>query len=319
MALPTTENPRAGLRPLRLMETFHVPFYTPHFVMLHLGTLEEEGYAPTTGVTNAGRKTVESILRGESDVAVCGALRTVEYQGDETGRQLVNVAEVNRLSGFFVLSHRHHGTFDWRALEGRRLTVFGEAPTPWLCLRYGLRRIGVNVDAIDVREGVRVPEAIAALHSGETDFIQTVQPVAEQLLRDGVATAVVPDGPLVGELPFSSYITSWRLVREQPQVVEAFLRAFYRAQRYVHSHSAAEIATLVSPSFPDLDLDLLTRIIGRYLEMGTWSRTPVMLPETFDHLQEVFVAGGWIPKKLTYEESIDADLARRAVAAVDAE
>ena len=166
-------------------------------------------------------------------------------------------------------------------------------------------------------EGLRTPEALETFRSGGADFIQTAQPTAELLLGDGSATAIKSDGPLVGELPFSSYITTWRLVREQPALVEAFLRAFYRAQRWLHHHDAAEVAALVSPSFPELDPALLTRIIGRYLELGTWPRSPVLRPESFDHLQDVFVAGGWIPRKLSYEESIDAELARRAVAAVD--
>ena len=112
MAVSASEATRADLTPLRLMETFHIPFYTPHFVMLHLHALEQEGYAPTTAVTNAGRKTAESVLNGRADIALCGALRTVEYQGDENGRQLVNIAEVNRYGGFFVLSRAGGGDFD---------------------------------------------------------------------------------------------------------------------------------------------------------------------------------------------------------------
>lgn len=316
MAIQAGGEAGVTLKPLRLIETYHVPFYTPHFVMLHLGVLEREGYAPTTAISNAGRKSVEALLSGTADIALCGALRTVEYQGDESGRQLVNIAEVNQLDGFFVLSRL--GEFTWPDLEGRRLIIFGEAPTPWLCLRYGLRRAGIDPSRITVVEGRRTPEAVAAFTAGEADFIQTVQPAAERLLASGAAKAIKPEGPLVGVLPFSSYITTWRLVRERPELVAAFLRAYYRALRYLHSHSAAETAHLVWPSFPDLALEMLERIVGRYVEMGTWPRSPVIRPEAFDHLQEVFVAGGWIPRKLTYEESVDVALASRAVQAVDA-
>lgn len=177
--------------------------------------------------------------------------------------------------------------------------------------------MGVDPNRIEAVKGIRTPEAVAAFVAGEADFIQTVQPTAERLLAGGAARSIKPEGPLSGHLAFSSYITTWRLVRERPEVVEGFLRAYCRALRFLHTHSPAEIAALVAPSFPEIPSAMLERIMARYLELGIWPRSPVLSRRSFDNLQEVFVAQGWIPRKLTYEESVDAELAGRAERAVD--
>ena len=39
---------------------------------------------------------------------------------------------------------------------------------------------------------------------------------------------------------------------------------------YVQSHSPEEIAQVISPQFPETDIDTLTTIVKRYYEQDTW-------------------------------------------------
>ena len=50
-------------------------------------------------------------------------------------------------------------------------------------------------------------------------------------------------------------------MQENPEVIEAFTRAIYRGQQWVDTHTAAEIAEVILPQFPDSDLETLTSIL----------------------------------------------------------
>ncbi|HWN14885.1 MAG TPA: ABC transporter substrate-binding protein, partial [Candidatus Dormibacteraeota bacterium] len=61
-------------------------------------------------------------------------------------------------------------------------------------------------------------------------------------------------------------------------------RATYRTQRWLASHGAGDIARAVAPAFPETELPLLERAIGRYLGQGTWARDPLLRREGYDYL-----------------------------------
>ena len=47
-----------------------------------------------------------------------------------------------------------------------------------------------------------------------------------------------------------------------------FTNAIQKGLEYVNSHSAAEIANVIAPQFPETDIKTITIIVNRYLEAG---------------------------------------------------
>src|SRR5205807_2630997 len=74
-------------------------------------------------------------------------------------------------------------------------------------------------------------EALAAFRDGHGDFFETGQPFTEQLIAEGAAHLVASMGDATGPVPFSSYMTTERVLGEGRDVLLRFTRALARAQR----------------------------------------------------------------------------------------
>jgi NitT/TauT family transport system substrate-binding protein len=227
---------------------------------------------------------------------------------------LPHFAEVNSRNGFFLLSREPRPGFRWPDLAGKRVISFAEAPTPWQCMLTVLRREGVDPARVAIRRDLPVAQAAAAFRAGEADFLEQGQPTVELLLAEGAAHLVASMGEATGPVPFSSYMTSARRLREEPELVRAFTRALYRAQRWMAAHGAADIAALIAPSFPDVDPEIRRRVVGRYQRQGTWAADPILRQPGYEYLQRILLDGGFIRSTHRYEDLVDTAVARQVVA-----
>jgi len=60
-----------------------------------------------------------------------------------------------------------------------------------------------------------------------------------------------------GEVPYTCYFASQKMIEEHPERIEAFLRAIYRAQQWIETASDEDAAKAMQPYFPDASLESL--------------------------------------------------------------
>jgi NitT/TauT family transport system substrate-binding protein len=84
------------------------------------------------------------------------------------------------------------------------------------------------------------------------------------------------------------------------------------------AHGPAELAAVVAPAFPDTARDVLERVVARFARQDTWARDPLLRRPGFDHLQEILLAGGFIARTHRYEDLVDTESARLAMASAGA-
>lgn len=297
---------------LRVVEPFRTVFYTPHYLAIGLGLFEAEGLAVehTTATTPNGVS--RALFADEADLGLSGPMRALSALDRGEGR-LLCIAEVNQRAGFFLLGRPPARDVAWRDLVGRRVLVFAEAPTPRLCLEYLLERHGVSPGAVDLVTEVPTARAVEWFRDGRGDFLLQPEPVVGQLLATEDAYLAASLGAALGPIAFSAYLASPRGLAERPMVGGAAVRALYRAQRWLHGHSAEEIAAGVAWAFPELDILVLAAAIRRYLVIRTWAPDPVLRRQGFDALQEILLSRGFLRRSHAYHEVVDNALAEAAV------
>ncbi|MGH7335558.1 MAG: ABC transporter substrate-binding protein [Candidatus Rokuibacteriota bacterium] len=304
-------------RALTVVEPFRSLFYAPQFVALHGGYFAAEDLAVTIHTAGDGLTTTDALLHGRAEISLGGLMRSFEL-ADRGAGILVHFAEVNSRNGFFLVSHTPRPQFKWADLVGRTVISFAEAPTPWQCMLTVLRREGVDPTRVTIRRDLPVPQAVAAFRAGQAEFLEQGQPVVEQLLGEGAAHLMASMGAATGPLPFSSYMTTPRFLREEADTVRRFTRGLFRAQSWMASQSGAAIADLIASAFPDIDPVLRTRAIDRYLGQGTWAPDPILRRPGYDYLQSILINGGFIRSSHRYEDLVDASIARQVVEAARA-
>jgi NitT/TauT family transport system substrate-binding protein len=299
---------------LRIVQRFHHLFYAPLAVLRHLDVLAQEGLHVEVITAATAAEPNDRLVDGTADIALGGPIRTLELAEASTPRRLVSFIEVNSRNGFFLLARQPQPQFQWADLVGRRLILFAEAPTPWLCLQHVLRRHGVDPKTVHVRQDLATADAVAAFLRGDADYLEQSQPVTESLISSGQAALVASEGDAVGPIPFSAYLTTPAFVASHAEVLRRFTRAVYRAQQWLARHPAEDVSELIGPAFADIAPLLRTRILDRYLRQQTWARDPLLRQEGFEHLQDILLGAGFITRRYRYSDQVDVTFAREAMA-----
>ena len=299
-------------RPLTVMEPFHSPFYAPLAVTLSRGHFTDEGLDVTVRTASRSAGTVEALLRGEVEVSLGGIMRSLEL-ADRGGGFLPHFIEVNSRNGFFLLGRRPEPGFRWADLVGKTVISFAEAPTPWQCMLTVLRRHGVDPAQVKIERTLPGADAVAAFLAGHGDYLEQGQPIVERLLAGGAAHLIVSMGDATGPVPFSSFMTTREFLRREPDVVTRFTRAVYRTQRWIAEQEPTMIAAAIAPAFPDIEREILTRVVDRYRRQGTWARDPIVRREGYEYLQQILLDGGFIERRHSYDDVIDVTVAEAVV------
>lgn len=303
----------AAARALTVYEPFRSVFYAPQFVALYGRHFADEGLDVTVVTAGAGITTTGALIDGHAEIALGGIMRSLDV-ADRGGPFLPHFAEVNQRNGFFLLSRLPRPGFRWPDLVGKTVVSFAEAPTPWQCMLTVLRRHGVDPRAVTIERKLPLAEALAAFRAGHGDFFETGQPFTEQLIAEGTGHLVASMGEATGPVPFSSFMTTERVLRDERDVLLGFTRALYRAQRWIAGADAKPIAELIAPAFPDIAPGIRERAVARYLAQDTWSRDPVIRRPGYEYLQTILLDGGFITRSHRYADLVDTTVAQEVLA-----
>ena len=291
--------------PLRLMETFRTVFYTPIYVSVAGGFLEQEGLDVTFSTSPSQFPHPLSALKhGAADIVQSGIMRCIIALdwGAETTPQ--HFAEINARDGFFVLSREPQPDFSWDRLRGASVIPVGFSPMPWASFQYAMRNNGVDPGGLNLLTGLSLDDAVAAFREGRADFIHLPQPAAEQLIADGTAHPAAALGPENGHMAYSSFAATREFLAQRPDTVRRFAAGFAKALEWLKAAGPEEIARAISPFFPDVPLELLSRAVERLQTQGTWPATPALEQPEFERLQEALMAAGLVREHQPYESVV---------------
>jgi len=302
------------MRPITVLEPFHSLFYAPLYVALGLGHFRAEGLDVTTRTPAQSGGTVTALLDGSAEICLGGIMRSLDV-ADRGGELLPHFIEVNSRNGFFLLGREPRPAFRWTDLAGTTVLSFAEAPTPWQCMLTVLRREGVDPARVRIERHRPLAEKVTAWRAGHGDFLETGQPIVEQLIEEGAAHLIVSMGDATGPLPFSSYMTTRARLRDDRELLLAFTRAVSRTQAWMAQAPGAEIARVVAPWFSEIPERFRQAAVERYARQGTWARDPLCRREGYEYLQQILLDGGFIKSRHRYEDLIDTSIAQQVIRA----
>jgi NitT/TauT family transport system substrate-binding protein len=301
----------SGRFPLRLMETFRSVFYTPIYVSLTGGFLENEGL-DVTFETCPPRYAhpLSALNHGAADITQSGIMRSIiafDWGAESVPK---HVAKINSRDGFFVLSRPGSSEFRWENLRGARVIPVGFSPMPWASFQFAMRRHDVSPQDLELLPGLSLDDAVAAFRTGGADFIHVPEPAAEQLIADGVAQLAVALGPENGHVAYSSFAATNRFISENADVVSRFVQGFARALTWLVQSDAAQVGESIASFFPEVDRELITQAVARYKSQDTWPSHPALEPPEYEGLQEILMAAGLVQESQPYEKVVSPEFAQ---------
>ena len=302
------------LTKVTLNEVAHSIFYAPQYVAIEEGYFAEEGLDLTLVTGFGADKTMTAVISGEADIGFMGAEASIYAYQEGATDPVVNFAQLTQRAGNFLVAREEMPDFSWDDLRNTRVLGGRKGGMPEMVFEYILRNHNIDpATDLEIDQSIDFGSTAAAFTGDmSADFTVEFEPSATALEKEGKGYVVASLGMDSGYVPYTSYSAKTSFLNENPQIIQSFTNALQKGMDYVQNHSPEEIAQVISPQFPETDMDTLTTIVNRYYEQDTWKENLVFEKDSFELLQDILESAGELEKRVDYEQLITTEFAKSA-------
>ena len=303
------------LTKVTLNEVAHSIFYAPQYVAIEEGYFAEEGLDLTLVTGFGADKTMTAVISGEADIGFMGAEASIYAYQEGATDPVVNFAQLTQRAGNFLVAREEMPDFSWDDLRDTRVLGGRKGGMPEMVFEYILKNHNIDpASDLEIDQSIDFGSTAAAFTGDmSADFTVEFEPSATALEKEGKGYVVASLGVDSGYVPYTSYSAKTSFLNENPQIIQSFTNALQKGMDYVQSHSPEEIAQVISPQFPETDMDTLTTIVKRYYEQDTWKENLVFEKDSFELLQDILESAGELEKRVDYEQLVTTEFANAAI------
>ncbi|MCM1122502.1 MAG: ABC transporter substrate-binding protein [Eubacterium sp.] len=304
----------SGSTSVTLNEVAHSLFYAPMYVAIEEGYFAEEGIDLTLVTGFGADKTMTALLTGEADIGFMGSESTIYTYKEGASDYAVNFAQLTQRAGNFLVSRESIDDFSWDMLVGKDVLGGRAGGMPEMVFEYILKKNSIDpANDLSIDQSIDFGSTAAAFSGGQADFTVEFEPHATSLEAKGDGYVVASLGEDSGYVPYTAFSAKKSYLEKNPEVIQSFTNALQKGMDYVQSHSAAEIAKVISPQFEETDLDTITTIVERYASQDTWKKDLIFEEDSFTLLQNILEEAGELDERVPYADLVNTSFAQQAV------
>lgn len=269
----TANNKSKELKKIKVTEPVHSELWGPFYLASELGFYKEQGL-DVEFVTVQGDMPTAPVIAGEAQFGLYGPEMILSFNSKGQGTKLLATAS-DRYPYSLVAKK---GIKSVKDLKGATINAGDSGSSPRQFIKAVLTSAGLDPEK-DVKF-VNVPgsASISALENGQIDATY-VSPTARTLaLQQGYELLIdIYDNAKHKELiqsdSYEMYIafSTDKYIKENPETVQAFINASYKAMLWAESHTTDEIIAVLKPSFPNSKT--LETAIKEIKDNNIWSST----------------------------------------------
>ncbi|WP_313799425.1 ABC transporter substrate-binding protein [Cytobacillus sp.] len=299
---------------IRIGEVTRSIFYAPQYVALEKGFFEEEGLNVELTTTAGGDKTMTALLSDSIDIALVGSETSIYVYAQGSSDPVINFAALTQTDGTFLVSREKIDNFSWEQLKGATFLGQRKGGMPQMVGEFVLKKHGIDPHHdLDLIQNVDFANIAPAFASGTGEFVQLFEPTASVFEQEGKGYIIASFGEESGNLPYTTFMTKESTIKEKKETVEKFTKAIYKAQQWVDSHSAKEIAEAIKGYFDNTNIDTIEMVVDRYKNQGSFATNPILNEEGWNNLQDVMEEAGELPERIDYETLVNTEIAEEVM------
>jgi NitT/TauT family transport system substrate-binding protein len=263
------------------------------------GFLKAEGLEAVWTVSPPGVSAVKALEEGRADVIQSAPSQGFTSLAKGEMPTAVHFAQINEMDGFFITGRAPDPDFDWKRLEGSEVILFGGGQ-PLAMFKYACHKAGIDFGRLRVVTVGGAEDMDKAFRAGKGQYVQQQGPFPQQLEADGIGHVVAQCGPKIGPVAFSSLAARQDWL--QSDTAKAFMRAYIKTRAYMLATPAIEIAKAEESFFPSTGIDVLTRCIASYQQLGCWTPHVEITRPAFEVALDVFEHFGSLKERYAYDQ-----------------
>lgn len=297
---------------VQLHEVTRSVFYAPQYIAASLGYFEEEGLHVEITTSGGSEKAMTALLSGDADLCLAGPETGVYVMNEGKEDHPVIVGQLTKRDGSFLIAREPSDHFAWSDLIGKTIIGGRAGGMPIMTLRWVMAQNGlIDGENCTIIDSIQFNLMAGAFEGGEGDYVTLFEPTATEFQNAGKGYIVANIGLESGEVPYTCYFASQKMIKEHPERIEAFLRAIYRAQQWIETASDEEAALAMQPYFPDASLNSLKAVVKSYRETDSWKKNPIMQEADYERLLTVIDFNGELTGRPAFRELIDNSFAKK--------
>lgn len=315
MSVSCEKESKNGLKDIKINEVTRSVFYAPLYAGISKGFFKAEGLNITIETGGGSDKSMTALLAGEANVALMGPETVVYVKNQGKDDCPVVVAQLTKRDGSFLMSRENEAeTFKWEDLKGKTIIGGRRGGMPLMTLEYVLRQHGLTPGKdVEVIDNVQFNLMAGAFEGGTGDYVTLFEPTATNMENAGKGYVVANVGVESGEIPYTAFMVTQKMIKTDSQTVEAFVRALYKAQQWVKTASDNEIAVAIQPFFPDTDIASLEIVAKSYRETDSWKYEPTLTEDAYSRLLDIIDSAGELTARPAMDSIINNSFAKKVV------
>ncbi|MBR2336862.1 MAG: ABC transporter substrate-binding protein [Clostridia bacterium] len=290
-----------GLIKIRLNEVTHSIFYAPLYIAIENGFFEEEGLE--IELTNGGGadKTMTALLSGDADIGLMGVEATVYVYLEGKKDVPKIIGQLTKRDGSFLVSRVDEPDFKWEDLEGKEIIAGRTGGVPAMTFEYVVNKHGLyNGQNVTLNNDVAFNLMGPSFEGGTGDYTTLFEPTASEYQRAGKGYIVASVGEESGEIPYTAFTALSGYIKNNGETVEKFIRAMYKAIKYMAETDDAVLAESLLKQFPDTSLNSVATALASYKRIDAWMTHMAMTETAFNNLLDVMENAGELERRIDY-------------------
>lgn len=305
------------LTKVRLSEVVHSVFYAPMYVAINKGFFKEEGLDIELSTGQGADKVMTALISNSADVGLAGPEATVYVYKQGRDNYVLNFAQLTKRDGSFLVGKIPEPDFRWGNLKDK--TIIGGRPggVPEMVFENILNNHGLTPGKdLNIITNLQFTATAGAFKGGTGDYVTLFEPTASMLEKEKAGYVVASLGKASGEIPYTVFMSSKSYIAKNPDVIQHFTNAIYKAQVWVKNQKAQEIAISLQPFFPATDLELLTKVVERYKAEDAWDVNPILENDALARLEKIILKAGELDKPVDPNILINREFAQKAIESI---
>ncbi|MBO5782758.1 MAG: ABC transporter substrate-binding protein, partial [Clostridia bacterium] len=264
-------------------------------------------------LTNGGGadKVMSAVLSGEADIGFCGPEAALYVLAGGSTDVPTVFGQLTKRDGSFLVSRVNEPNFEWTDLRGKEILAGRQGGVPAMTFEYVLNQNGLT-DGEDVTLNFDVAFNLmtAAFEGGTADYCTMFEPVASEYQQAGKGYIVASVGEASGEVPYTCYMAKSSWLNKNQDTAKGFLRAITKAIKYVHEHTAQEVAPYLKAAFDSTSEASIATSIESYKAIDSWVSNMAMEEAALTRLQDIIDNAGELPKRVKFADLVNTSLAQ---------